>query len=116
MLTRIRIEVSDEESAATAEMTLDKYEAELMAFEAGRRDLSFANMDWEDIDGLRALLGREVTDEVIEFDSSLPGYKGRRVVQFRRIDTRSANLAPVESTEASSSTSLNFAVPGKTAA
>lgn len=33
-------------------------------------------------------LGREVTYEVIEYDASLPGYKGRRVVQFRRVDTR----------------------------
>lgn len=34
-------------------------------------------------------LGREVTDEVIEYDKALPGYRGRRVVQLRRIDTRS---------------------------
>lgn len=33
-------------------------------------------------------LGREVTDEVIEYDPELPGYKGRRVVHFKRIDTR----------------------------
>jgi hypothetical protein len=25
---------------------------------------------------------------VIEYDPSLPGYKGRRVVQFKRVDTR----------------------------
>jgi len=32
--------------------------------------------------------GREVTEEVIKYDESLPGYVGRRVVQFKRIDMR----------------------------
>jgi hypothetical protein len=93
MLTRVRFDVSGEDSAAATEAILDKYEAELMAFEAARFDLSFANGDWEDIAGLRELLGREVNDEVIEFDPSLPGYKGRRVVQFRRVDTRGNTAA-----------------------
>lgn len=100
MLTRIRIEVSDEDSAAATEATLDKYEGELMAFEAGRFDLSFANCDWKDIDGLRELLGREVTDEVIEYDASLPGYKGRRVVQFTRLNREPKAAPRPESTEA----------------
>jgi hypothetical protein len=29
--------------------------------------------------------------QVIEYDASLPGYRGRRVVRFKRIDTRSWN-------------------------
>lgn len=33
-------------------------------------------------------LGREVTEEVIEYDESLPGYRGRRVVRFVRLDLR----------------------------
>lgn len=34
-------------------------------------------------------LGREVTEEVIEYDESIPGYRGRRVVAFVRVDMRS---------------------------
>ena len=41
-------------------------------------------------------LGREITEEVIEFDASLPGYRGRRVVAYKRLDTRSLTfLEPV---------------------
>lgn len=92
MLTRVRIEVSDEDSAGNCEHTLDKYEHELMAFEAGRFGLSLTGGDWKDMSGLRELLGREVTDEVIEYDPSIPGYKGRRVVKYMRVDTRSERM------------------------
>lgn len=34
------------------------------------------------------LLGRELAEEVIEYDESLPGYRARRVVHFVRLDTR----------------------------
>jgi hypothetical protein len=71
MLTRIRIEVSDEDSARTAEEALDRYENAITT---------------------KNFPGREVTDEVIEYDPSLPGYKGRRAVVFRRIDIRSQSL------------------------
>lgn len=33
--------------------------------------------------------GREITEEVIEFDATIPGYNGRRVIAFNRVDTRS---------------------------
>jgi hypothetical protein len=40
---------------------------------------------------------------VIEFDPSLPGYKGRRVVQFTRIDTRSETRQGTSASAAGSS-------------
>lgn len=50
-------------------------------------------------DYFNEILGREVTDEVIEYDSGLPGYKGRRVVQFKRVDTRSRTAQYAEGGE-----------------
>ncbi len=105
MLTRIRIEVEGEDSAAAAEEALTKYEHSIQVAEYERRYVAAGR----EIKGTHALpvwntpvvnrdfynerLGREVTDEVIEYDPSLPGYKGRRVVQYRRIDTRSRTFA-----------------------
>lgn len=106
MLTRIRIEVEGEDSAAACEEALSKYEHVLQEAEINRfRSLNEVAVPkvpatrWDtsilDRDFYNAYHGREVTDEVIEYDSSVPGYKGRRVVHFRRIDTRK-NLASEE--------------------
>jgi len=100
MLSRIRIEVTDEDSAAATEEALTKYEYAAQAIEADRHGLFGAGLappaagtHWGGeselaMQQLAEKLGREVTDEVIEYDASIPGYKGRRVVCFRRIDTR----------------------------
>lgn len=58
-------------------------------------------------------LGREITEEVIEFDSSGPFYRGRRVVAFDRIDTRSSTfLKQLEPTFANTMTAGTLGVPG----
>lgn len=96
MLTRIRIEVTDEESAAFTSQALDRYESAVCASEEmrfGRKLGQSAHeiLDWTSdlrFDSPDNFLGREVTDEVIQYDPGIPGYKGRRVVQFTRIDTR----------------------------
>jgi hypothetical protein len=122
MLTRIRIEVSGEDSAAATSEALARYEHALQVVEAerhgklrmgdarGEETQQFDGSDgappaelvtaaqvapnWNtpvvDRGFYNSELGREVTDEVIEYDASLPGYKGRRVVCFRRLDTRGA--------------------------
>jgi len=115
MLTRIRIEV-EEATAAECVEALAKYEHAIQQQEARRyRELwpisamldtqggeSKVNTPEEEYptpdhawsvginerDFYNSQFGREVTDEVIEFDSSLPGYRGRRVVVFTRIDMR----------------------------
>jgi hypothetical protein len=121
MLTRIRIEVEGEDSAAACEEALTKYEHALQVLEAGRygqlRKGSARGEEAEDLlegespyeANVRQLhagwgvstvergfyneeLGREVTDEVIEFVPDHPGYRGRRVVQYRRLDTRSIRI------------------------
>ena len=117
MLTRIRIEVSGEDSARATEEALAKYEHVIHVAEASRHGLlrkgsargeeALAVEEGQSVYEANLLqlyagwgvpvnergfyggeLGREVTDEVIEYDPDLPGYKGRRVVQFRRVDTR----------------------------
>lgn len=91
MLTRVRIEVEGEESASAAEEALNKYEIAIQLKEAGRYELCHGgqSLDWDanPSRGFPRELGREITDEVIEYDPSYPGYKGRRVVQYRRVDT-----------------------------
>lgn len=97
MLTRFRIEVEGADSAAACEEQLAKYEHSLQVAEAERYGIAYGNVPtryepWETPavkrDFYNEQLGREVTDEVIEYDPSLPGYKGRRVVRFKRVDTR----------------------------
>ena len=99
MLTRIRIEVEGEDSAAACEEALSKYEHALQETEIDRfRSLNEVDVPkvpatrWStpiaERDFYNGYHGREVTDEVIEYDPSIPGYKGRRVVQFKRVDTR----------------------------
>ncbi len=105
MLTRIRIEVEGEDSAAATEEALSKYEHVIHLTEMARHDHSKVDHEnlpqsysWQQPVDRRNFyggeLGREVTDEVIEYDASLPGYKGRRVVQFKRLDTRKQCCPP----------------------
>lgn len=106
MLTRFRIEVEGGDSAAATEAELTKYEHALQWTEASRyrchRDDKEAKEPlpgWHDADVtgrsfFNSELGREVTDEVIEYDPGLPAYRGRRVVRFKRIDTRSPIFRP----------------------
>ena len=101
MLKRIRIEVEEDSAEACVE-ALDKYEHSIQQQEAKR----YHNLWPCDEEGLPPIedlpwrigvparsfyneeLGREIIEEVIEYDSGLPGYKGRRVVRYARVDTR----------------------------
>lgn len=104
MLKRFRIEV-EEVDATTCVESLNRYEGVLHMVECCRYGLLYAGGEmcepanepftvpqWVDGESRSTFssdkVGREVTDEVIEFDASLPGYKARRVVQFTRVDTR----------------------------
>jgi len=109
MLTRVRIEV-EEGTAEECVKALWKYEHAIQQQEARRyRDIwpvsgssehvntpeeeyPTPDHDWTDDMAIRdfynAQLGREVSKEVIEYDASLPGYRGRRVVRFVRTDMR----------------------------
>lgn len=92
MLTRFRIEVEGEDSAGAAEIALAKYEHALQLAEVNRYGHAAKFQDWPIEPRERCYhsetLGREVTDEVIEYDPGYPGYKGRRVVRLKRLDTR----------------------------
>jgi hypothetical protein len=134
MLTRIRIEVEGEDSAAACEEALTKYEHVVQLTEMGRHNRCSVDQEtlpqaWNWQQGItgrnffNSELGREVTDEVIEYDPSHPGYKGRRVVVFRRLDTRRPQLqsgrkdvgtGSIE-TPGSAEGSISFAVPQKAA-
>lgn len=102
MLTRIRIEVEEDSPEACVE-TLSKYEHAIQQQEAKRYQYLWPS----DLDGHPAIednawkigvaarhfyneeLGREIAEEVIEFDAKRDGgYRGRRVVTFTRVDTR----------------------------
>lgn len=98
MLKRVRIEVE----AATADAAVEeltKYEHAIQTAEAERYGLGYTSSDfvvpaakWGTPLGERRFyderLGRELTEEVIEFDPGGPGYRARRVVRFVRIDNR----------------------------
>lgn len=119
MLTRIRIEVSDEDSAAAVTEELDRYERAITASEETRYGRKLGQSAHEILDRTSPLrldspddfLGREITDEVIEYDPSLPGYKGRRVVQFKRLDTRSETLRSSQGTEGVGTSSVTIKGP-----
>ena len=116
MLTRVRIEVEEDTAEGCVE-ALAKYEHAIQQQEARRyRDqwpisatldtrpegeshvnssedeYSTPDHDWSDPiaerDFYNEQLGREIYEEVIEYDPGLPGYKGRRVVGFKRLDSR----------------------------
>lgn len=111
MLTRVRIEVEEETAEACVE-ALWKYEHAIVQQEVRRYrrrwpihissegpaiteedEYPTPDQSWHDPVESRhwfnAELGREVTEEVIEYDGSVPGYRGRRVIRFARLDTRS---------------------------
>jgi hypothetical protein len=100
MLKRFRIEVESESPDACVE-ELWKYEHALQVTEAERYGLGYTDQSFvvENVIGWEATiaersfynerLGREVHEEVIEYDRKLPGYRARRVVAFIRLDTRS---------------------------
>lgn len=115
MLRRVRIEVEEETAEACVE-ALWKYEHALVQQEVRRyRHLwpivqtdaapiledadvwETADQPWTDSVEERSFanseLGRQISEEVIEYVEDLPGYVGRRVVRFERIDTRRAMLA-----------------------
>lgn len=105
MLTRFRIEV-EEPTAEACVLTLTKYEHALQtaearryAFEAlanGAPKFHAWNDDLERRDFYNEQLSRELVEEVIEYDVSLPAYRGRRVVRFARLDTRSHGMYSME--------------------
>jgi hypothetical protein len=112
MLKRFRIEV-EAETAERAVEELWKYEHALQVTEAERYGLGYSDRDfaidnvilWGNTIAERSYynerLGRDVAEEVIEYDPKIPGYKARRVVHFKRLDNRfpeqamgSANSVP----------------------
>jgi hypothetical protein len=99
MLKRFRIEV-EAESPETAADELWKYEHVLQVAEAERYGLGYTEQDFvvgfnfwaatiEERSFYNERLGREIHEEVIEYDPKLPGYRARRVVAFTRADNRS---------------------------
>lgn len=111
MLTKVRIEVEEETAEACVE-ALWKYEHAMQLAEARRfmdcwpvsvssegpattpeEEYGIREHPWSH--GLvqrsffNAQLGRELVEEVIEYDEGIPGYRGRRVVRFVRTDMRS---------------------------
>lgn len=89
MLTRIRIEV-EEHSPEQCVRSLDKYEHVLMCEEAVRWEFEGTQIvsgTWYGGD-----MGRELMEEIIEYDEGVPGYKARRVVRYSRLDTRDDTL------------------------
>lgn len=121
MLTKFRIEVEEETAEACVE-ALWKYEYEIQRAEAKRyhdlwpveggvrenpdgsheswvEDNYPKDHPWSDGVVPRSYfndeLGRDLIEEVIEYDESIPGYRGRRVVRFDRVDTRSRKFAPI---------------------
>lgn len=89
MLTRIRIEV-EEDTPEQCVRALWKYELALQQEEALRWDLQEGIPTPAGYD-FGGDLGRELTEEVIEYDESVPAYKARRVVRYTRLDTRDAS-------------------------
>lgn len=99
MLKKIRIEVEEPTPEACVE-ALNKYEHAVQQQEAKRFHHLWPIDEEEHIEdvpwsfGVSArryyndLLSREIEEEVIEYDSGGPSYLGRRVIIYRRLDTR----------------------------
>ena len=101
MLKKIRIEVEEDSAEACVE-TLSKYEHAIQQQEAKRYQYLWPcteeglppieDLPWKIGVAARGYyngeLGREIKEEVIEFDPTLPGYRGRRIVEYVRVDTR----------------------------
>lgn len=80
---------------AAAEQTGQRGEPlEEMEAHTAEEEYPTPDQPWSDGVGSRQRydeqLGRELHEEVIEFDEGIPGYRGRRVVSLTRIDTRHA--------------------------
>lgn len=104
MLLKVRIEV-EEPTPESAVLALTKYEHAIQLAEVNRFGLEYTSDDrkhheWDE--GLvprsfyNEQLGRELVEEVIEYDQTIPAYKARRVVRFTRIDTRSLGKHSME--------------------
>ena len=99
MLRRVRIEVEEPTAEACVE-ALNKYEHAIQQQEAKRYHHLWPIDESDHIEdvpwsyGVAArrfyndLLGREIVEEVIEFDAGGPYYHGQRDVRYDRIDTR----------------------------
>jgi hypothetical protein len=115
MLKRFRIEVEEATIAETV-IALSNYEHALVAAEAQRfsaqwpvemstsdagdtwtepNTRSHWDMETADREFFIDELGVKITEEVIEYDESLPGYKGRRVVRLERVDMRNPHFVPL---------------------
>lgn len=68
--------------------------------ELDAREYPTPDQPWSDDIASRSFaneqLGRELHEEVIEFDEGLPGYRGRRVVSYTRVDTRLGSFVELE--------------------
>ena len=119
MLKSIRIEV-EEETAEACVAALWKYEHGIQVVEAQRYcygwPIQISSSDsppdspedqygirlhpWKDGNNPRSFfneqLGRELVEEVIEYDDGIPGYRGRRVVKYVRVDMRDLRFVPLE--------------------
>src|SRR5262245_57077176 len=88
MLKKVRIEV-EEPTPDQAVAALHSYETAMLVAEAERFELNYRPpVSYDDFEHL---FSRELIEEVIEYDASLPGYHARRVVAFRRLDGRMSN-------------------------
>lgn len=119
MLTKVRIEVEEQTVAETVE-ALAKYEHAIVCAEAQRYEAQWPrefvadplrpeehdartdpssysnwNMPFEEREFFAMELGRELMEQVIEYDPGLPGWKGRVVFRYRRLDTRSDAFLPI---------------------
>lgn len=120
MLTQVRIQV-EEQTVGEVVDALARYEAAITTAEAQRFDAQWPHeyttdplqpgvprrlspepsFHWDlvEIPEYDFQLGRELVEEVIEFDSGLPGWKGRRVVRYRRLDGREHDFVPIKEIE-----------------
>lgn len=122
MLTKVRIEVEEQTVAETVD-ALARYESAIMTAEAQRFDAQWPHeyvadplshearpleprrvdpepmyhWDLESLPDYALQLGRELIEEVIEYDPSLPGWKGRIVVAYRRLDGRESHFVTLDS-------------------
>ena len=122
MLTKVRIEV-EEQTVGEVVDALSKYEHAIQCAEAQRYEAQwpaeftadplkpgesvrvgpsyFSNWrtPMEERDFFNFELGAELVEEVIEYDSGIPAWKGRRVVAYKRLDSRSEVFAPIVESE-----------------
>lgn len=117
MLTKVRIEVEEQTVAETVD-ALARYEAALTVAEAQRYDTQWPHeyvvdplqsgehrrrdpepsyhWDLAELPDYGFQLGRELVEEVIEYDQSIPAWKGRMVVAYRRLDGREGGVVFID--------------------